>query len=317
MACAAGRGVVLQLESDISERISPGPGEISEAMEPYVVRRLSVHSDEWRAHHQKELKEWRRRLWRRRFRRLSFKLKPQQQGVREKYSSGWMKTDWPSPGDTAQPESFYDWHEEGLRLKTSGLKRVHQRLLWRCMKEFRPRSVLEVGFGNGLNLLALSTAFPGVRWAGVELSPGGVARAKEAQAEAELLPAISAFCSWPNEAPQAYRNVDFREGDARRLPFDDRSFDLVFSLLALEQMEEIRDAAVAELARVSAKWVAMIEPFADFNRDPLRRACTRAKGFFSLRVHELARFGLEPIFVFDDMPQKITRGAGLVLARKR
>jgi hypothetical protein len=67
---------------------------------------------------------------------------------------------------------------------------------------------------------------------------------------------------------------------------------------------------------VANKWVALIEPFVDFNRDRLRRACTRSKGFFSLSVHELKRFGLEPVFVFDDMPQKITRGAGLVLARK-
>ena len=100
------------------------------------------------------------------------------------------------------------------------------------------------------------------------------------------------------------------------MPFDDSSFDLVFSLLALEQMEAIRDAAVAEVARVSARWAVMIEPFTDFNRDPLRRACTEAKGYFSLGTRDLKRFGLEPVFVFDDIPQKITRGAGLVVAKK-
>jgi SAM-dependent methyltransferase len=243
-------------------------------------------------------------------------LTREQANARKKYSATWMKKDWPSPGDATAPVRFYDWHAEGLTLGLWGIKRVHQRLLWRCLKELQPGSVLEVGSGNGLNLLALSTAFPGVRWAGVELSPGGVARAQDAQRQPELPPAIASFCSWPNDARQAYRNIDFRESDARRLPFDDRSFDLVFSLLALEQMEEIRDAAVAEVARVSTKWVVMIEPFADFNRDPLRKACTRARGYFSLGLRDLKRFGLEPVFVFDDIPHKITLGAGLVVARK-
>jgi SAM-dependent methyltransferase len=197
------------------------------------------------------------------------------------------------------------------------MKRVHQRLLWRCIGALRPASVLEVGFGNGLNLLALSTAFPGVRWAGVELSTTGVARAKEVQRLAELPREIASFCSWPNEAPQAYRHIDFREGDARQLPFGDCSFDLVFTLLALEQMDAIRDAAISEISRVSSKWLVMIEPFADFNRDPLRRTYARAKGYFSLAVCDLKRFGLTPVFAYDDIPHKITRGAGLVVARSR
>lgn len=304
------------MENEVSARITPHRSEISEAMEAYVVRRLSVDSGEWRENYQKELRQWRRQLWLRRFRRLSFKLQPSRARVREAYSSRWTRTDYPSPADATAPAHLYDWHAEGLELRSWGIKRIHQRMLWRCMKELRPRSVLEVGFGNGLNLLALSTAFPGVRWAGIELSPVGVARAREMQREPELLPAIAQFCSWPNNAPQAYRNIDFQEGDASRLPFDDRSFDLVFTLVAVAHMEEIRDAAVAELARVSGKWVIMVEPLAEFNREPLRSVCTRAKGFFSLGLRDLKRFGLEPVFVFDDIPQRITRAVGLVLARK-
>jgi ubiquinone/menaquinone biosynthesis C-methylase UbiE len=198
----------------------------------------------------------------------------------------------------------YDWRSEGIKAHFWGMKRGHQRLLWRCIRALHPASVLEVGFGNGLNLLALSTAFPVVRWAGIELSPGGVARAKEMQQLPELLPEIASFCSWPNEAPHAYRGIDFCEADARQLPFDDCSFDLVFTLLALEQMESIRDAAIAELARVSSKWVVMIEPFTDFNQDRLRRTYARAKGFFSLGLRDLKRFDLTPVFVVDDIPHK-------------
>ena len=311
------RGSSLLIGSQIGERIKPARYELSATIEPYLVGRLSVHWEEWRRHYDEQLRNWRRHLWWQRLQQRSFTLRRDQAKVRAGYSSTWTTREWASPNDATARVHYYRWNDDGFKLRYGGLKRAHQRLLWRCIKELQPCSVLEVGFGNGLDLLALSTAIPGVRWAGVELSPGGVARAKEAQREAELIPAIASFCSWPNEAPQAYRDIDFREGSAHRLPFEDRSFDLVFSRLALEQMEEIRDAAVAEVARVSANWVAMIEPFADFNRDPLRKARTRAKGYFSLDLDDLKRFGLEPIFVFDDMPQKITLGAGLVLARKR
>jgi SAM-dependent methyltransferase len=304
------------VESGIGDRIMPHRSEISEAMAPYIVARLSVHSREWREHYKKELRKWRLMLWRRRLQHLGFKVKRDQAKLREKYSSSWMKRDWPTLTPSTERVDFYNWHGEGYQARFWGMKRVHQCLLWRCIRELRPAAVLEVGAGIGLNLFALSTAFQGIRWTGVELSPGGVARAKEVQRQSELLSEIASFCSWQNAAPLAYRDVDFREGDARRLPFSDNSFDLVFSVLALEQMEEIRAAALSEIARVSAKWVCMIEPFVDFNRDPLRHACTRAKGYISLSIRELNSFGLEPVVAFDDMPQKITRGAGLVVSRK-
>jgi SAM-dependent methyltransferase len=296
------------------QQITPHRNEISDTMAPYVVQRLSIQSEEWRTDRRKALGEWRRRLWLRRIQSLRFKLKREQTMVREKYSSGWEEKTWPSRSNGRI--SSYDWQSDGLKAHFWGIKRVHQRLIWRCVRALRPASVLEVGFGNGLNLLALSTAFPGVRWAGVELSPTGVARAKEAQRQTELPAEIASFCSWPNEAPQAYHAIDFREGDARQLPFDDCSFEMVFTLLALEQMEAIRDLAISEIARVSSRWLVMIEPFADFNRDPLRRTYSRAKGYLSLAISDLKRFGLTPILAFDDIPHKITRGAGLVVATR-
>jgi SAM-dependent methyltransferase len=302
-------------DGQIGARIVPTSSEIAAAIEPYVLRRVPVASAEWRGLYGQELKDWRRRLWRRRWKAFSLKSARPQKVVREKYSKGWQKQVWPSPALEDAPVRICRWHDEGLFVRLGGTKRVHEMLLARTLKELRPRSVLEVGCGNGLNLLALSTGFPGVRWAGLELAPAGVAKAKAAQQEPTLPAKIAAFCSWPNVAPDAYREIDFREGDARKLPFADRSFDVVFSALALEQMEAIRDAAVAEMARVAAKWVVFVEPFADFNRDPVRHAYTRAKGYFSLTVGELTRFGLEPVAVFDDMPHKITIGYGLVVAR--
>jgi ubiquinone/menaquinone biosynthesis C-methylase UbiE len=296
-------------------RPAPSKDEIFDAMAPFIVAMLSAESKAWREVRRGALSEWRRKLWLARVKQLRFRIVREQGPLQTKYSSLWKARDWPSPSAT-DGFRYYEWRKDVLKAHFWGMQRVHQRLLWRCIEALRPRSVLEVGCGNGLNLLALSTAFSGVRMSGIELSNGGIARAKEAQMSSQLLEPIASFCSWPCLAPHAFREIDFRQGDARNLPFRDQSFDLVFTLLALEQMEAIRDQALAEIARVSARWVAMIEPFPDFNRDPLRRACTKAKGYFSLRVAHLSGFGLRPVFVFDDMPQKVTLGAGFVLATK-
>jgi hypothetical protein len=104
------------LKSDIGERIRPHRSEISEVIAPYLVRRVSVHSQEWQEHYETELKKWRRQLWRRRLRKFGFKLKREQEKVREHYSATWMKRAWPSPGDTTMPVLSYDWKAEGLKL---------------------------------------------------------------------------------------------------------------------------------------------------------------------------------------------------------
>ena len=89
----------------------------------------------------------------------------------------------------------------------------------------------------------------------------------------------------------------------------------MFTRLALEQMEAVRDAALFEIARVAKAHVVMLEPFADFNTSPLNRDFVRAKDYFSLPVAGLSRFGIEPTFTHDDFPQKLTLGQGLVVAK--
>ena len=68
-----------------------------------------------------------------------------------------------------------------------------------------------------------------------------------------------------------YSTVEFRQGNAAALPYPDRSFDVVYTILAVEQMESIREQAMREIVRVARSHVVMIEPLMDSNRDPLRR----------------------------------------------
>jgi SAM-dependent methyltransferase len=91
-------------------------------------------------------------------------------------------------------------------------------------------SVLDVGCAKGFMLHDLRQAIPGIRVAGIDISDYAIAHAEE--------------------AVRPYLRV----GDARELPFEDKSFDVVISITTLHNLERadcIR--ALREVERVSRK----------------------------------------------------------------
>src|SRR5690606_2320030 len=123
---------------------------------------------------------------------------------------------------------------------------------------------------------------------------------------AERLPDnLAAYAPLPARDPQGFRRVEIHQGSAAQLKFADGSFDLVMSVLALEQMERIRAQALGEMARVAAKWTLMIEPFRDVNRYLWPRLNIIRQDYFQGRIGELPQVGLEPFLATDDFPQEI------------
>ena len=104
------------------------------------------------------------------------------------------------------------------------------------------------------------------------------------------------------------------QGSAAQLPFPDHSFDLVYTVLALEQMEEIRGLALSELQRVSRRHVLMIEPFWEYNPPGIRRDYILANHYFDATLPNLEAFGLHVVFA-KELPAKLHRGVGAVLTR--
>lgn len=111
-------------------------------------------------------------------------------------------------------------------LYLNGLKHLLARI--------RPRrwpSVLDVGCGTGINLLATANALHPTRLlCGIDLSPGMVETARQ-KAAARGIPA------------------HFIVGDAERLPFADGTFDLIICNSVLHWFTD-RAAAIREMARV-------------------------------------------------------------------
>jgi len=184
----------------------------------------------------------------------------------------------------------------------------------RMEENIGPAGALEVGFGYGLNLLVLSMLFPSIAFSGVELTRSGVEAATALAAAASTAAVLAPFAAAPLRDPEAPRRLSLREGGADALPLPDKSVDMVITVLALEQMERVRHAALAELARVARKHVVMIEPFADWNREPHRRGYIGQHDYFAASVDDLHRFSLNPVVATADMPNKLQFRAGLVVA---
>jgi SAM-dependent methyltransferase len=211
----------------------------------------------------------------------------------------------------------WEWRGRRLLLDPAAATRLRTVMFAAVLDELKPRSVLEVGSGNGINLLSLAGAFPDIAFTGLELTREGVEQARRAQRDKETAEIVRAYSPLKTRDPSAIERIDFVQGDASAMPFEDGSFDLVMTVLAVEQMESIRSAALSEIARVARGHVLMLEPFRDMNASGLRRLYATSRGYFRGSIDELAGFGLDPLWATSDFPQEAFLGTALVLSAKK
>lgn len=245
------------------------------------------------------------------------RFKNDQQKILKAYHAQWKKKAFLRyEPQIAQGGAPWVWGD--LKWVMSNEAGAAARLLFleEALRPLNPRSVLEVGAGNGINLLTLSAHFPGTAFSGVEPTKGGIETAGAVIDEGQLPQALIKFAPFPLADVQAPSRIVMKQGSAQHLPFDDASMDVVMTSLALEQMEEIRHDALSEISRVAKEWVVLLEPFRDVNASGQRRAYVRTHDYFQGSIAELAGYGLQVERVCLDMPHKSTLGTALVVARR-
>lgn len=139
----------------------------------------------------------------------------------------------------------------------------------------RPVRVLEVGCGNGTNLMLLREALGGdAELKGIDISPSRLEVGRtywgERLAGVELVAASATDLSC----------------------FEDGQFDLVYSVCALEQITYDLHAAVAEMARLCAGKVVCVEPLPELGTTVQRLYNVYADQCRTL-LPEFSRCGLE------------------------
>jgi SAM-dependent methyltransferase len=292
--------------------------EIMTFFEPFIARKVGAGDPEWQA----DMSERKRGILRRYLKRIllpwSSRTKRDEREVIREYSKAWKPSEYEHYRLGGELPRLSPWIYRGERMFASdiGGTRFRQAMLVRMIEHVRPRSVLEVGCGNGINLLLLAGSFPDIEFAGVELTREGHEAALEFQRHEVLPEAMQAYAPLPLKDPVAFRRIRFIRGNAADLPFANNEFDLVYSILALEQMERIRDRVLAEFARVAGKHTLMIEPFRDVNNKGWPRANVIRRNYFRGSIADLPAYGLKPVIITDDFPQEVFLKACAVLSEK-
>lgn len=286
---------------------------VEAAMRPFLV--TGPEADRiWRADYKRRYSKSVRRM----FKRLLGAKKRDRERIQSEYGPAWAAghAKYDVTRGARKPAAWV-WGDRRLTLDGVAAARLRAPMFAAVLAALKPRTVLEVGCGNGINLLSLAGAFPDVRFTGLDLTEEGIAAAKALQADEALPPALAEYIPLPQTDPAAFRRIDFVQGSAADLPFADGQFDLVFTVLAIEQMERIRDRAVREIARVSGGHVLVLEPLRDANLRGFRRLYTVSRNYLRGSIADLSNYGLEPLWATVDFPQEVFLGTPLVLSRKR
>ncbi|CAN5202476.1 hypothetical protein BH10PSE7_BH10PSE7_13910 [soil metagenome] len=294
---------------DLPIGLSPAP--VMAALEPFVCAQsaASVRFKQIAGLRRTTLKRVARRLVKRGSRNKAI--------IVDEYDTTWSRryAAYDLSAGCRRPEPWL-YRGSPITVDRAGVARMRSVILAAVIRHLKPARVLEAGCGNGINLLLLAGAFPDIEFAGLELTSAGNRVARELQQLPELPAALSHYAPEPQRDGKAFQRIDFRQGDATRMPFADGAFDLVFTVLAVEQMERVRDAALTEIARVSRSHVLNLEPFADANRNIWRRMHVFGRDYFRGSIADLPRYGLQPEWGTVDYPQEIQLGSALVLSRK-
>ena len=283
--------------------------DVEAAVAPYVEERFAQTDPRWRDIVHRSGRLPRKRL----ASRLTGDFRQAQTVVDATYSKVWSR----DLADLLTSKIIaYEWGAEGIMMQSLARRRVNHLLLVRALYATGALRVLEVGMGNGSNLALLAAQRPDLRLTGVELTSSGVRAAQALVGAPVLPPALAGLSTEPIVAASTRGQVELVQGTAAALPFTDGSFDAVCTVLALEQMEAIRDTALAELRRVTSRWVIMLEPFRDLNLEGARSDYVRANDYFSETTEGLVTHGLTPRVVYRDFPNKLKLHIALVIAER-
>lgn len=288
--------------------------EIADAMRPFTA---NADPKRWQKEYALRRKRLMKRLRKRALGAFIGKRRRDLRKVRSEYDTVWAAGyDRYISGRDGARHGPWTWRNERILFDAAGASRFRCLLHAAVINAVKPRHVLEVGCGDGINLLQLSGAFPEVSFTGIDLTASGHRAAKEAQERASLPPAVQSYTVLPIRDPLAFRRIEFVQGDATAMPFADSAFDLVMTVLSVEQMERVRRSALKEIARVTGGYLLNLEPFREMNAGGLRRLNIWSRNYFAGSIVGMEEFGLEPQWAIADLPQEALLGTALVLSRK-
>jgi len=168
------------------------------------------------------------------------------------------------------------------------------------------KSVLEMGSGGGINILALAILHPDIpEWHGVELTPEGVSVSQNILLSPpyDYLEYVTGFSRDEILKRLSHAHITFHKGDMTRLPFERDSIDLVFSCQAIEQLPRAYPEAFCEAKRVTRAHALFLEEFREAQANIFERMHLKNRDYFRASFHEAEKAGFT-IISFEPFPLK-------------
>ncbi len=123
---------------------------------------------------------------------------------------------------------------KGLKTFVSQLDKVPREYYLRLVRKYAPKTFLDVGCGTGLTYKMLSESNIDTLYAGLDITPKFI----------DLL-------------NKKYPEVKWHVGRAQKLPFADKSFDMVTCRALLEHLPD-PEPAIKEMARVAKDTIVIV-----------------------------------------------------------
>ncbi|MBI2454022.1 MAG: class I SAM-dependent methyltransferase [Parcubacteria group bacterium] len=226
-------------------------------------------------------------------------------------TSEWAKT-------KIESKYLIEFKNDILEVNGWFLKSVYVQILSGLLDQFNYSSILEVGSGRGDNLAALSLKNTNHKFTGLERSSEGILAGRSLLKDLPNCREIGDFDPWwARFNLKDTRNsdtIDFVQGSALEMPFGDKTFDVAFTVLVLEQIPYDYHKVLKEMSRVAKKYCIFLEPFREANNLNGLVNLTR-RDYFRFSYKNFSRFGLKPVYFSSDHPQKLKYRMGLLVTK--
>lgn len=289
--------------------------QLMQAMKPYVRREIAAGSAEAQAIVRSARRSILHGTGKTMLKRVTTGKRPRNSAeVEEKYTQSYA--DGVAAIDAGlAPRRYNNFRlDDGtiVNMPALGLFSAYAAALEKAVRALQPGSVCEIGFGTGRYLLYLAARFPEIAFSGFELTPSGVEVARSLQRLDVLPPNLNGLVQAEPHHAERFRAIDYQQGNAAALPAKDKSVDMIYTVLALEQMADILPQALSEIRRVARRYAVFIEPFREAN-DLYGRLHLRVGNYFRSSQAEFERAGFRPVTMVM-LPNKLTYGASMLVA---
>ncbi|OGF82212.1 hypothetical protein A3B18_02745 [Candidatus Giovannonibacteria bacterium RIFCSPLOWO2_01_FULL_46_13] len=164
------------------------------------------------------------------------------------------------------------------------------------ISKIKAESVLELGSGDGFVTLAMAVMHPEVKiFRGIDLTESGIETATHnlSNPPIEALSFVSGLDAEVVRERISGRDIKFVRGDMLSLPFEENSFDTVFSRLAIEQIPDSYPSVFKEARRVAKIRAVFLEEFLEAQKNIFQRMHLKNRDFFRASFKEVERAGFK------------------------